>query len=286
MGLAFTAELNAFFGSTRGAYSKVTNDEFNKSQVTFVGAEQDLAESFFGNRLDGHHGSIEAIRASGFDPEFEFRIHPSGAVKRLTVSYKTNRAGELRFYARKDVFKPNPGEYWCIFQRGDEIWLGSFTDWTLAAINDGILQPRPRALILEPEIDSYQDLINLNDPAKVQTTLLRWRRNPNVAATALKNSGYVCEVHPEYPSFFFRGTSRIFVEAHHLIPMSLQDQFGKKSLDQIDNICVINPLSHRMLHHADFGVIESDLNKLIAKRSGLLSRLGLSKYDILEMYNI
>ncbi len=286
MGIAFNAELNAFFGSSRGAYSKITSDEYNKSQVTFTGPEQDLAESFFGHRLDTHHGSIEAIKASGFDPEFEFRIHPSGAIKKLTVSYKTNRVGELRFYARKDVFKPHPGEYWCIFQRGNEIWLGSFTEWTLIAIMNGVLQPKPRELILEPEVDSYQDLINLSEPERVQTTVMKWRRNPNVAAVALRNSGYVCEVHPEYPSFYFRGTNRKFVEAHHLIPMNLQDQFGNNSLDQIDNICVINPLSHRMLHHADFGVIEGDLNRLIAKRSNLLSRLGLSKYDILEMYNL
>jgi 5-methylcytosine-specific restriction enzyme A len=284
MGMPFNAQLNAFFQSSRGAYSQVTQDEFNKSQITFVGPEQELAESFFGDRLTGHHGSIGAIRRAGHDPEFEFRVHPSGIRKKLTVSYKTNRPNELRFYARKDVFKPFPGEYWCLFQRGSELWLGSFTDWTLKAINENALLANPRHEALEKEIDDYQDVINISEPEMTSSVIMRWKRRPKIASLALSHARFICELHPEYPTFFFRGTTRNFVEAHHLVPMSFQDRFENASLDELDNICVLNPLSHRMLHHADFSVIEGDLIKMIERRNSLIGRLGLNKYDVLEMY--
>ncbi len=284
MGQWFGPELNSFFECQRGAYSHITNDEFNKSQITFTGAEQDLAEDYFGARLDGHHGSIATIRSQGIDPEFEFRIHPSGERKNLTVSYKTGRVNELRFYARSEVFKPKPGEYWCIFQKDSEIWLGSFSEWTLEAIKSGILIPKPRTFILEPEVDDYQDIINNSEPEKLKSFSMKWKRNPLIAMQSLKKRGYKCEIHPDYPGFNFRGTANNFVEAHHLVPMNFQDKFKGENLDQMDNICVLNPLSHRMLHHADFARIESDLIKLIGKRQMLLDRLGLNKYDILEMY--
>ncbi|NJR13203.1 MAG: hypothetical protein HC779_01420 [Phyllobacteriaceae bacterium] len=46
MGAKFGPELTAFFECDEGAYSVITEDEYKKSQVTFVGPEQELAESF------------------------------------------------------------------------------------------------------------------------------------------------------------------------------------------------------------------------------------------------
>jgi 5-methylcytosine-specific restriction enzyme A len=284
MSFSFGPELNAFFQCERGAYSVITNDEFNKSQVTFVGPEQELAENFFGNRLDGHRGSIDDMIATGIDPEFSFRIHPTGEIKRLTVAYKKGRPNELRYYARKDTFKPLPGEYWCIFQRGTEIWLGSFSEWLLQAILRGSIGPAPRNEILEQETDAYQLILNTTEPQKIASTTLQWKRNPKIAANALQHYGRGCEVHPEYPTFLSRGTGLVFVEAHHLVPMKLQGQFGDIQLDSVDNICILNPLSHRKLHHGRLQDIEKDLNRLMSNRSELLARLGLQRFDILEMY--
>ena len=48
---SFNNEMRRAFGADSGAYSPVTRDEFNKSQITLVGPEQKLAETFLGARL-------------------------------------------------------------------------------------------------------------------------------------------------------------------------------------------------------------------------------------------
>lgn len=213
MGIAFGTLLNEFFQCERGAYSLITEDEFKKSQVTFVGPEQALAETFFGDRLYGHNGSIKEISGRNLDPEFSFRLHPTGEKIKLTVSYKTNRSNELRYYLRKDTFKPTAGEYWCIFQRGGEIWLGSFSQWLLNAIQSGAISTTPRAKILEQETDDYQQILNTAQPQQIVSASLQWKRNPKIAATALAKYGRACEIYPEYPTFLSRGTGLMFIEA-------------------------------------------------------------------------
>ncbi|NJR13202.1 MAG: hypothetical protein HC779_01415 [Phyllobacteriaceae bacterium] len=222
--------------------------------------------------------------AAGIQPEFSFRIHPTGEIKELTVSYKKGRPNELRYYARKETFKPRHGNHWCIFRRGTEIWLGSFSDWLLNAILNGTVSPAPRDKILEPESDDYQMVLNNNKPEQIATTSLLWKRSPKIAASALQVYGRVCELHPEYPKFLSRASNLVFVEAHHLVPMKLQDQFSGKQLDVVENICILNPLSHRKLHHGRLQDIESDLGRLIEKRTDFLASLGLQRFDILEMY--
>lgn len=285
MGQLFDAALNSYFGSSEGAFSVVTNNEYKKSQVTFTGPEQKLVEAFFGNKLAGRNGNIDEIRSRGIKPNLDFRLFPSGRIVSLTVSYKTNRPTELRYYMRADAFKPLEGEHWCVFIRDNEIWLGSFSNFTLDLVASNGPSDVDRGAILEPETDSYQDVLNSKEPTQTISAQLSWSRNPKVARTALIKANYKCELRPDFPSFLQKGTDRTFLEAHHLIPMRLQNLFKSRSLDVVDNICALNPLAHRMLHHADFGAIEVHLSKLIATRKPLLQSLGINEYDVLGMYN-
>lgn len=68
------------------------------------------------------------------------------------------------------------------------------------------------------------------------------------------------------------------------LPMSLQEQF-RVSLDVVTNICCLNPLSHRMLHHGIFSEIEEPLVRLIRKRPAIHKVLGLLESDILAIYD-
>jgi hypothetical protein len=160
MGTEFNAAMKAYFGCHQGAYSVVTSDEYRKSQVTFVGPEKTIAEAFFGERLNHNHGNIEQIRAQGHDPEVQFRKFPTGELISLTVSYKSNRPMELRYYLRKDIFKPKAGEYWGLFVKDNAIWLFHLSEWMLNEICKGELPASSRAELLEPEIDDFQEVIN------------------------------------------------------------------------------------------------------------------------------
>lgn len=282
MGEYFSANMKQYFGTLSGAFSVVTKDEFNKSQITFVGPEKKIAESFFGDRLENHHGSIEAIKAAGYDPEVQFRKFPDGEIISLTVSYKTGKPNELRFYLRQ-AFKPLAGEFWGLFVKNNEIWICHFSEWMRCEIESGRFLVQSRSEILEPDDDDFQLLANGSPPGQVQSVVMKWKRDPSVASRALAHASYSCELFPKYPTFISRNSNKPFLEAHHLIPMREQKSF-EVNLDTPQNICVLSPFAHRKIHHAAFDVILPDLKQLITKRAELLEQLSLIVDDVLGLY--
>jgi 5-methylcytosine-specific restriction protein A len=282
MSETFTQNMRRFFNADEGAFSVVTSDEHRKSQITFVGPEQELAERYFGRELDRRHGNKDVISALGLDPALPYRRYPSGRTIELTTSYKTNKPRELRYYLQRDVFKPDAGDYWGIFRRGRDLWICEFSRQLLEQIESGVFEGQHRNEILEPDEGIYQD--ESNQPSKSSSIVDAWKRDPKIAHLALTKAGFRCEMNPGWPTFVNRLTGKPHMEAHHLIPMSLQEQF-KVSLDSVENICCLNPLSHRMLHHAAFTDIELPLVHLIRKRPSVLTKLGLLEDDVLAMYD-
>jgi 5-methylcytosine-specific restriction enzyme A len=283
MSSEFSAQMLTFFQADRGAYSKVTSNENEKSQVTFTGPEQDLVEDFLGSILDGRHGNIADIKAKGIDPDLEYRLFPSGKTIRLTTSYKTNKPNELRYYLRKDVFKPEAGWNWAIFEREGALWLADFSADFLSKIESGLLLNERREL-LEREEDDFQLAINKKDPPdKSKKETWSYNRNGSAARKALENAAFKCELFPSFPTFTSLASSRPFMEAHHLIPMKMQDQFDI-SIDVEENICCLNPLSHRMLHHGCINEFEAELAKVAAQRSKFLESVGWIEDDLMSLY--
>jgi hypothetical protein len=279
----FNAELRRFFGASHGTYSKVTQDEFDHSQVTFTGPEQALAERYFGSQLDDRHGNRDEIEARGLDPTLPYRLYPGGEEIRLTTSYKKNKPNELRYYLRKDAFKPAAGNFWGLFVRDDALWVCEFSQRLLDQIQAGVFEDKQRNDILDPDEGVYQDDSN-DPPSKTKSVVDKWNRRAAVSNEALVSHGFTCEIRPEWPTFVNRKTGQPYMEAHHLIPMSLQGQI-QTTLDVPQNVCCLNPLAHRMLHHAPFNDIEDDLVSLIRKRDGLLAHFGLLERDVLGMYD-
>ena len=99
-------------------------------------------------------------------------------------------------------------------------------------------------------------------------------RDPVVAGAAISKSGYLCEWDPTHLSFVSRITQENFVEAHHLIPMQFQGAFVA-SLDVIENITVLCPTCHRLLHHGRAKDKEGRLAALYINRVELLKGRGL-----------
>lgn len=279
----FNQAMKDFFGAVRGAFSVITNDEFSKSQVTFVGPEQRIAEELFGYQLVGHHGNRDMIRASGIDPELPYRLFPSGRIIKLTTAYKRNKPRELRYYSKADVFKPSPGEYWGIFERHGQPWLCHFSPKFLEEIRSGRLTNVTRDEILEAETDEYQTEVN-GPPEQLETRVKSWKRSIKVAQSALLAAKFRCELFPEFPVFTSRTTGKPFMEAHHLVPMQLQDRFDT-SLDVTENICCVGPLAHRMVHYGIFDIFEDRLAKIIQERREFIRRIGLLDDDVMAIYS-
>jgi 5-methylcytosine-specific restriction enzyme A len=279
---SFNANLKAYFQADEGGFSIVTANEFSKKQITFVGPEQAITEAFFGTHLSYRHGNREDIIATGHDPDLLFRYFPSGEIVPLTVSYKTNRPNELRMYLRSASFKPRAGEYWGVFRRGMEIWLCNFSaTWLEQLQNDPALFQERQAL--EPEVDDFQDVLNENRPDQIESRTMKWKRNPKVAAEALKRSNYKCEIFPSMVSFLARRTNKPYMEAHHLVPMGLQGSY-EANLDCLQNICILNPYAHRLLHHAASDVVLPEVLKLVSTRKAFIKEIGLVEDDVIGIY--
>ncbi|MGY5801836.1 MrcB family domain-containing protein [Rhizobium sp. LEGMi12c] len=112
-----------------------------------------------------------------------------------------------------------------------------------------------------------------------------WRRDPFMAAAAIVNAAYQCELDKSHTTFISRATNQNFVEAHHLIPMAHQLNH-KYSLDVPENIVALCPTCHRKIHHGFSSERKKMAIALLKRRSKLLYDRGiaLSELEIKEIY--
>lgn len=102
----------------------------------------------------------------------------------------------------------------------------------------------------------------------------QWKRNSTIVNNVLVSNNYMCEYDPSHISFISHKTNNNYVEGHHLIPMSYQDNF-EHSLDTEANVISLCPVCHRLLH---FGIFEDKIN--------ILEKLYKSRYDKLSLTGI
>lgn len=111
----------------------------------------------------------------------------------------------------------------------------------------------------------------------------RIARDPTVAANALCNADYKCELCTEHKTFIRKSNGKPYTEPHHLIPMKFQKDFNV-SLDVENNIVSLCSNCHNMLHYgAD---IDAGLEELYNKRNSLLKSAGIfiKLFDLKNYY--
>ncbi|MGN7313392.1 MrcB family domain-containing protein [Alkalicoccobacillus gibsonii] len=114
---------------------------------------------------------------------------------------------------------------------------------------------------------------------------LKWRRNASIAKETIHLADYLCEVNADHFTFKSSVTGKNFVEAHHLIPLSLQGRF-RWSLDVPGNIISLCPNCHRSIHHADKSTKHSIIKKLYTLRQHALQsfEIDIPLNHLLEFY--
>ena len=75
-----------------------------------------------------------------------------------------------------------------------------------------------------------------------------WKRSGISRGQVIEMAEYKCEINPAHKSFVAESNNMPYMEAHHTIPMELQDEFDK-SLDVYANIICLCPLCHRQIHY-------------------------------------
>lgn len=112
-----------------------------------------------------------------------------------------------------------------------------------------------------------------------------YRRDRNIAGSALQKANYECEYDKEHESFISRKTNKPYMEAHHLIPMEFQRQFID-SIDIEENIICLCSRCHNEIH---YGVDpEKIIKKLFKQRKEALVKVGIDITidTLLEMYGL
>lgn len=257
------------FSSNDGAYSIVTERENFDSQITLTDYEAELVINHFGqNNL--HSGNVQSNKALASKP---FRLYPSGHEIRLNVVYPKPNKTELRLYiSSRAGFKPDGGNVWFMFKKDANLWIGAMSERSWRAES---------SILKDDEFDAvYQ--ASLDEPDSIRLTTLKQRdtyvRDRGIALASMKRSGFVCEYDAEHGLFVSRFSGKPYLEAHHLIPMGLQNHF-KQPLDILDNVFCLCPNCHRAVHHAEESLAREMLQKLSSKRP-ILSNFSTTITDL------
>ena len=110
-------------------------------------------------------------------------------------------------------------------------------------------------------------------------------RDPKIGRYALKLAKYKCEIENGHKTFICKGSKMPYLESHHLIPISYQENF-KFSLDVPANIVALCSNCHNEIH---YGLdAEKLIRKLYTERKNRLENAGIyiTIEELLSMYNI
>lgn len=112
-------------------------------------------------------------------------------------------------------------------------------------------------------------------------------RNKKTSGVALVQANYRCETNNDHYSFKAKGSKHMYVEAHHLIPISEGAKFDY-STDVPANISSLCPNCHRCIHLGSDEEKEILISKLYDERKERLIAAGIfvSFEEIKKFYNI
>ena len=121
-----------------------------------------------------------------------------------------------------------------------------FIDPTAEELDDVNFQNHLSNVSLIYTADSPQ----LKPQPKTTGNRIVWPRDPGISKGAIEKAEYLCENNPDHNTFTSKTTTRNYVEAHHLIPMKLQDSFSN-GLDVTANILSLCPNCHDLFHYGN-----------------------------------
>ncbi len=121
---------------------------------------------------------------------------------------------------------------------------------------------------------------DLDIPEKKTSVREQFARNSVIAEDVLKKAYYKCEFDESHKTFIAKD-GHLYMEAHHLIPLSKQDEF-EKNLDVKENIICLCPTCHRLLHYGKDN--KEKIEYLYSKRNKLLEQVGI-RISIDKLYS-
>lgn len=295
MGLMTVQELT-MLGAVAGAYSvlskregtgdrSITVDRHEKSVLSHI-YPPDTFKRKGGAADDGKNKNIKFLTID-YDNYFKSYI------KEVPLVYPKQDKNELRLYMQdQNGFSGNPNDVFVIFYKSRDPyptigfipegkWNNFFRDMhernnTISSID-----------FQDIEDSEYQRSILLVEAgAPIAQTRLVQQRDPNIARQAIIRSQYQCDIDINHVSFISPTTQEMYMEAHHIIPMSQQKSFNPVSLDQIDNVVSLCPTCHKKIHLGTVNDKVEMLKMQFQRRIEFMSTLGVDLNKLLSFYGV
>ncbi|MCK5683392.1 hypothetical protein KAJ27_04705 [bacterium] len=273
--MKFSKVQERIFKTSEGAYSLVTDREYHDSQITLTDYEAELVISHFGkgNLLIGNVKSNSTLASK------KLYLYPTGKTINLNIVFPKPKKTELRLYLSSQAsFKPKGGYIWFLFTKNKEIWIGSMPEIAWRSASSELKRDIADSI--------YQESLDETDVIKITKLQKRdtYARNRNVAIKSMENAYFTCEYDPKHSLFISRFSQKPYLEAHHLIPMGLQNDFPKP-LDTVHNVFCLCPYCHRAVHHAEESVAR-DILKTLADKRPVLNNFNIDVPDLFSLYAI
>lgn len=281
-------------GATSGAYSVVTHREATGDRsITLDQFEKAVLSQKY--RLDNFKRRGGAIEDGLPERRPFYVLDPSNVMnfgtQELPIVYPKAEGNELRLYMQtSNGFGCNPNDYFVIFNRqADPYSIVGFIpseSWDNFWLSRSrIADQRFSIQNQDPDDVVYQQEVLLSQAgALIQQTRMLQPRDPRIARQVLENSNYQCDFDSNHMSFISPVTSRQYMEAHHLIPMSHQ-HFTQYSLDDVGNVVSLCPTCHKKIH---LGLAEDKRNMLwilYNKKAHVLQAYGINFETLCSFYN-
>ena len=103
--------------------------------------------------------------------------------------------------------------------------------------------------------------------------VIRYKTNARISKTALDLANYVCMGNHDHKTFNSK-LGKPYMEAHHLIPMMSQKDFGI-NIDRVENILSLCPICHSAIHLGDEATRLELVKKLYDLKEKELKSVGL-----------
>lgn len=136
------------------------------------------------------------------------------------------------------------------------------------------------------EINFFDKLSNdIKLPPRLVGRVVNQRIRSSIVKTqVILAANYHCEINKDHSTFTAQTTNEQYMEGHHLIALSHQDEF-ENSLDIYSNVMCLCPICHRLLHYGIEKEKRPLLDFIYSKRQERLKDSGihLTKSDFLDL---
>lgn len=156
---------------------------------------------------------------------------------------------------------------------------------TLEEIYDRLYLKQSEEITPDEIINLFEIDLPKQKANQIAKNQLLFKRDPKKAANAKKIANYKCEFDSKHETFISNSEKIKYVEAHHIIPMSMQNKFYY-SLDTEANLVALCPLCHATVHRAVKEQKYEILKVLYERRVDRLKKCNLliDLKDLIEEY--